>query len=63
MDITADEIITRVTNAPDNGTAFLVMQLVRSRRTLEEIADQLYIDYEGKRSDTIRKAIVKEARA
>jgi hypothetical protein len=61
--MTPDEIITKVTQAPTDGDALVVMNDVRSRKTLLAVADQLYIDAIGKSSDSIRKAIVSEARS
>lgn len=59
---TVDQIITLVTEAPDRTIACDVLNVV-SRKTLERIADQLYVDYEGRRKANIIKDIIDEARA
>jgi hypothetical protein len=60
---TADDIITAITAAPTAAVAQSVMALVTSRTLILAIADQLYIEVDGCASGTLRKEIVKEARA
>jgi hypothetical protein len=60
---TVDDLVTEVTDAPTPRQARAIMASVRSRNALEAMADQLYIEYVGVGSDTLRAAIVAEARA
>lgn len=60
---TADDMVTAVTDARSDRQARTIMANTRSRRSLEAMADQLYIEYAGVGSDTLRAAIVTEARA
>lgn len=57
-----DEIITQVTEAPTAVEALAIMQDV-PRSLVEAVADQLYIETLGHSVSSVRKAIVKEARA
>jgi uncharacterized protein (DUF1697 family) len=60
---TADDIVTLVTSAATQADAQAVMDGVRSRALLLATADLLYIDADGRASASLRKAIVREARA
>lgn len=62
-ELTPDDIITQVTEAPAAEAALAVMRDVRSRAVLLAVADLLYIDAGGHASAWLRKAIVAEARA
>ena len=59
---TTDQIIALVTEAPDRVVAYDVLNVV-GRKTLERVADQLYVDWEGRRRSSIIKDIIDEARA
>jgi hypothetical protein len=59
---TVDDIITRVTQAPDEAAALSALDGV-PRSMLMTLADQLYIDAQGRSSAVVRRAIAKEARA
>ena len=61
--MTVDEIITRVTQAPAQADAETVINAVRSRAMLAEVADLLHIDAAGHAPAWIRTAIVTEARS
>jgi hypothetical protein len=63
MDLTADDIVTRITNAPDYGTASLVLQTCSLRR-LREVADLIYAtDYPDNHGKAfLRGAILNAAR-
>ena len=61
--MTADDIITAVTQAATHAEAEAIMRDVHSRALLLATADQLYIDVDGHASAWVRKAIVAEARA
>lgn len=60
-----DEIITRLTVATSDVTAAQFLECIRRRVTLAAVCDQLGIEFDtdGIRTDTMRKAIVREARA
>jgi hypothetical protein len=57
-----DTIITKITEAETADDALAILKGV-SRTMLNTIADQLYVEYEGVGTTTLRKAIVSEARA
>jgi hypothetical protein len=61
-ELTADDIITQVTQAPTAAAALAVVAGVHSRQLLLAAADLLYIDAAGHASAWLRKAIVAEAR-
>lgn len=60
---TADDIITRLVQAPGTDAATAVIAGVTSRALLLEVADLLHIDADGHALPWVRKAIVTEARA
>lgn len=57
-----DDIITMITEEDTDEDALSVIRTIRTRKLLDQIADQLHIDSEGHDAEWIRKAIVKEAR-
>lgn len=61
--LTADDIITRLTQAASEEEAQAIADSVRSRALLDEVADLLYTDSYGRSPAVIRKAIIREARA
>lgn len=61
--LTADDIITKVTQAATEADALAVVADVHSRQLLLAAADLLYIEVDGHASAWVRKAIVREARA
>jgi hypothetical protein len=61
--MTADDIITQLTNAASESDAQAIADGIRSRALLEEVADLLFIDAYGHGLPWIRKAIAKEARS
>jgi hypothetical protein len=60
--MTADDIITRIVQAPTEANALAILTGV-PRALLLTVADQLYIDPYGRSSAVVRRAIVAEARA
>ena len=62
MKLTADDIITRITEAPTEADALAALASV-PRAMLLAVADQLYIDPYGRSSAVVRRAIVAEARS
>jgi hypothetical protein len=58
-----DDVITMITNEDTDEDALGVMQTIRFRKLLDQIADQLHIDPEGHDAEWVRKAIVEKARA
>ena len=62
QEVTADDIITRIMQAPDETAALAALDGV-PRSMLMTLADQLYIDAQGRSSAVVRRAIAKEARA
>lgn len=60
--MTVDDVITRITKAPSYEVANAIMRTV-PRKMLLEVADQLHIETEGHGLQTIRTAVIKEARA
>jgi hypothetical protein len=60
--ITADDIVTQLTQAPDEAAALAVANGVRSRAMLDEVADLLYVDPYGRSSAVVRRAIAAGAR-
>jgi hypothetical protein len=57
-----DEIITRLTEADSEGTAYVIARTI-PLKMLRKVADQMYIETDGHGADWIRKAVIKEARA
>jgi hypothetical protein len=57
-----DEVIAKITEAPDDETAMAIIRAA-SRRMKLAVADQLYVDAIGHGDTWICNAIVKEARA
>jgi hypothetical protein len=62
MDLTPDDIITRITEASTEADALRIAAGV-PHKMLMTVADQLHIDPYGHADPWIRKAIVAEARA
>jgi hypothetical protein len=62
MALTVDDVITRITEADTSDEALAVLERI-PRRTLEEVADQLYVDTWGKSLASVRVACLEEARA
>lgn len=60
--LTADDVIARITEANTSDEALAILERI-PRRTLEAVADQLYVDYYGRRTATIRTLCLREARA
>ena len=60
---TPDDVVTRVTQAPDANAAYRVLARIRSRALLEQTADLLHIDPAGLGAEGLRDAITREARA
>jgi hypothetical protein len=60
--VTADDIITQVTEAPTEEAALMILADV-ARSMLMTVADQLYIDPVGRSSAVVRRAIAREARS
>jgi hypothetical protein len=61
--MTADDLITAVTEAATERDAQRIANGVHSRTLLLATADLLYIDAAGHSSGWLRKAIVREARS
>jgi hypothetical protein len=57
-----DDVITRITEAPTEEAARAITSNL-SYRLLFAVADQLYVETEGRGIPWIRNAIVKEARS
>jgi hypothetical protein len=60
--MTADDIITRITEAATEADALAVLAGV-PRALLDTVADQLYIDSYGRSPAVVRRAIAAEARS
>jgi hypothetical protein len=60
--MTADDIITAITQAPTEEAALMILADV-PRAMLVVVADQLYIDPHGRSSAVVRRAIAQEARS
>jgi len=60
--VSADTIITRITEAGTPDEALAILERV-SRARLEQVADLLYVDTWGMGPARIRSAILAEARA
>lgn len=60
--MTVDDIITKITEAPDEESAKAIINAA-PHRVLMRVADQLYIETEGRGTSWIRRAVVKEARS
>jgi hypothetical protein len=61
MALTVDDVITRITEASTTDEALAILVRI-PRRTLEDVADQLYVDIWGKSLHTVRLACLAEAR-
>ena len=61
-DLTADDLVTAITQAPDEASAMAVLADV-PRTLLDEVADLVYIDPVGRSSAVVRRAIIREARS
>lgn len=62
MAMTVDDLVTAITEAPTPGAAYDILSLI-SRALLNRIADQLYVEFEGRRSTVVRHEIITEARS
>jgi hypothetical protein len=58
----ADDLVTQLVQAKSDDTAWGIVS-GRPRATLEVVADLLYVDPDGMGDNTLRRAIVREARA
>jgi hypothetical protein len=58
----ADDVITRITEADSEEAAYTIMLSVPVRIVMQ-VADQLYVQTEGRGTNWIRRAVVREARA
>jgi hypothetical protein len=62
MNANPDSIITAITQAPSDAEALTILGGV-GRKALEAVADQLYVDFCGRRTGIVRRECVREARA
>jgi hypothetical protein len=61
--MTPDGYVTAITEAATDAHALVILADVKSRATLEAIADLVFVDPAGHGSAWLRKAIVAEARS
>ena len=60
--MTVDDVITKITEAPNDSMAKAIMRSVPHKLILQ-VADQLHIETEGHGDGWLRTEIVREARA